>query len=600
MTTQTEPAPGEIDPQHALRILAQMEHDGWRDIATASAIQLVQWVLRAHENLNQAQPERTGEGVDNSNFSVGVLSNALDSLRAELMETRQQRDSEIKKQEAMLGAMHLPQGIEITRLQDELAKVSLERDALLAEQGVIEQRHAAEVAKIGEEKETAINREAEQMNRAHNLEIHLNQTLMERDSAWKNRDRFCSAINEIGKKIVGPRIKSFDGDNCDPGAVVRETRLLLESLESELTALRSRPVITLRPVDEVPTEADGGDLVFALWDDGNLEECAIEDIDGSACPTGQKQVGWLHPDDLKEAAARMAESRGPAAVVDTVEAEASDLGFVPSTRVPDGMRQVSRDEWMDFHKANPHLEFDRCRICDPAMLTLNDFSNGKTRWEAIVAKAWEMDGSDYYHGKTTEYFLREAPATAAHAEGDALTRRISVWRNEAASAFPIEESWHAVSESLGINIRWGILKGEDHRKNPVAWGFDSKQHAQSECERRNNPAPQASAVQTADFPAAPVVEYRDLVPDKDTYQIGDEVKQGGGWSPVSTNSLGCLYRGFRPSRRPLPGNPPGGDTADFAAAWDTYQESSGYPKGRRELGHFTEGWKAAAKFFSKL
>lgn len=58
------------------------------------------------------------------------------------------------------------------------------------------------------------------------------------EAAWTNRNLFCSAINVIGKEIVGPRIGTFKGDCCSPEAVVRETRKLIERLEEENAELR--------------------------------------------------------------------------------------------------------------------------------------------------------------------------------------------------------------------------------------------------------------------------------------------------------------------------------------------------------------------------
>lgn len=58
------------------------------------------------------------------------------------------------------------------------------------------------------------------------------------EGAWSNRNRFCHAINVIGKEIVGPRINSFKGDCCSEDAVVRETRKLIEKLEAENAELR--------------------------------------------------------------------------------------------------------------------------------------------------------------------------------------------------------------------------------------------------------------------------------------------------------------------------------------------------------------------------
>lgn len=71
------------------------------------------------------------------------------------------------------------------------------------------------------------------------LQKALNDQIKETDVAWNNRNRFCSAINVIGKEIVGPRMGCFQGDCCSEEAVVRETRKLIENLEDENAKLRS-------------------------------------------------------------------------------------------------------------------------------------------------------------------------------------------------------------------------------------------------------------------------------------------------------------------------------------------------------------------------
>lgn len=70
------------------------------------------------------------------------------------------------------------------------------------------------------------------------LQKTLNWQKRQTEDAWSNRNRFCHAINVIGKKIIGPRIGSFKDDNCSEDAVVRETRKLIEKLEAENVELR--------------------------------------------------------------------------------------------------------------------------------------------------------------------------------------------------------------------------------------------------------------------------------------------------------------------------------------------------------------------------
>lgn len=73
-----------------------------------------------------------------------------------------------------------------------------------------------------------------------------------------------------------------------------------------------------------------------------------------------------------------------------------------------GYKQVTKEEFEDFRdNYGSKLVADVAGMCEPPLLTLNDFSDGKKWPESIVAKAYIMDGSDYYDGKTTEYFLKE-------------------------------------------------------------------------------------------------------------------------------------------------------------------------------------------------
>lgn len=73
-------------------------------------------------------------------------------------------------------------------------------------------------------------------------------------------------------------------------------------------------------------------------------------------------------------------------------------------------KQVSKDEFeryiSEYSKSkNIKLVKDIAGMFEPPLLTVNDFSEGKVWPESIIAKACLMDGSEYYDGKTTEYFI---------------------------------------------------------------------------------------------------------------------------------------------------------------------------------------------------
>ena len=84
------------------------------------------------------------------------------------------------------------------------------------------------------------------------LQTELARSIDQTRGAWFNRDRFCAAINVIGKEIVGPRIDSFKGDCCSEDAVVRETRKLIEKLEAENADLR-RALDSANDKEQTPT-----------------------------------------------------------------------------------------------------------------------------------------------------------------------------------------------------------------------------------------------------------------------------------------------------------------------------------------------------------
>lgn len=73
-------------------------------------------------------------------------------------------------------------------------------------------------------------------------------------------------------------------------------------------------------------------------------------------------------------------------------------------------KQVSKvefDKYVNDYAESKGVILDRdvTGICEPPLLTINDFSDGKRYPESIIAKAYIMDGSEYYDGKTTEYFI---------------------------------------------------------------------------------------------------------------------------------------------------------------------------------------------------
>lgn len=75
-------------------------------------------------------------------------------------------------------------------------------------------------------------------------------------------------------------------------------------------------------------------------------------------------------------------------------------------------KQVSKNEFEKYIEEYAELNGvtlhrDVAGMCEPPLLSINDFSNGKVWPESIVAKAYIMDGSEYYDGKTTEYFIPE-------------------------------------------------------------------------------------------------------------------------------------------------------------------------------------------------
>ena len=68
-------------------------------------------------------------------------------------------------------------------------------------------------------------------------------------------------------------------------------------------------------------------------------------------------------------------------------------------------KQVSKEEFDAYAKAYPNpLDWNVAGMFEPPLGSFNDFTLGK--WpETVVAYAHLMDGSAYYDGKTSEYFI---------------------------------------------------------------------------------------------------------------------------------------------------------------------------------------------------
>jgi hypothetical protein len=64
------------------------------------------------------------------------------------------------------------------------------------------------------------------------------------------------------------------------------------------------------------------------------------------------------------------------------------------------------------------LERDITHICEPPMLTYNDFSEGKVWPQSIVARVQLYDGSEYHGGRTPVYYLPNAEVCQPEGEKD--------------------------------------------------------------------------------------------------------------------------------------------------------------------------------------
>lgn len=68
--------------------------------------------------------------------------------------------------------------------------------------------------------------------------------------------------------------------------------------------------------------------------------------------------------------------------------------------------EVSKDDFDQYISDYPKpLGKDIARMCEPPMLTYNDFSDGKVWPQSIVAKVQLYDGSEYHGGRGPVYSL---------------------------------------------------------------------------------------------------------------------------------------------------------------------------------------------------
>jgi hypothetical protein len=69
-----------------------------------------------------------------------------------------------------------------------------------------------------------------------------------------------------------------------------------------------------------------------------------------------------------------------------------------------GFRKVTEQEYRDFITTYPlPLKTDYTAICEPPMLSHNDFSGGKVWPESMVAKQFEA-----LYGDPAEYWIKDA------------------------------------------------------------------------------------------------------------------------------------------------------------------------------------------------
>ena len=71
--------------------------------------------------------------------------------------------------------------------------------------------------------------------------------------------------------------------------------------------------------------------------------------------------------------------------------------------------QVSKEEFEEFVNSYPNkLDWNVTGICEPPMGSHNDFSDGAVWPDSMVTKVFIMDGSAYYGGKHSEYYIKQS------------------------------------------------------------------------------------------------------------------------------------------------------------------------------------------------
>ena len=71
-------------------------------------------------------------------------------------------------------------------------------------------------------------------------------------------------------------------------------------------------------------------------------------------------------------------------------------------------RRVSKEEFNQFVEDYPNkLDWDVCGISEPPTGSHNDFTGGKIWPESVVTRVKLYDGSNYYGGRNSEYFVKE-------------------------------------------------------------------------------------------------------------------------------------------------------------------------------------------------
>lgn len=74
-----------------------------------------------------------------------------------------------------------------------------------------------------------------------------------------------------------------------------------------------------------------------------------------------------------------------------------------------GFKEVTKEEFQEFVKSYPNkLDWNVSGACEPPLGGHNDFTDGKVWPESMVTKVFIMDGSDYYGGKFSEYYIKDS------------------------------------------------------------------------------------------------------------------------------------------------------------------------------------------------